>query len=69
MSEPVACSVAERDHLAALWQAHQRAERDLRVAFTTFCLAHGIPDCGAQLLGIGAESVTVQRPSEPLPHG
>lgn len=56
MVSPVAvvepCSKVEREFFTSLLLEHERARRDVALAFTAFCHAHGVP------LGSELESVT-----------
>jgi len=65
---PIPCTTDEATMLRELVEAHQRAERDLVVAFTMFAKGHALPD-GCTLVGVTADAVNVQRPSSGLPHG
>ncbi len=37
------CSEDERQFFTQLFTAHARTGQDIKIAWTTFCLAHGLP--------------------------
>jgi hypothetical protein len=55
------CSKAEREFFAGLWAEHQRVQREVAVAFTAFCHAHGVP-IGSELEGVTEQGLLVKRP-------
>jgi hypothetical protein len=54
------CSKAEREFFAGLWADYKRTEREVAVAFTAFCHAHGVP-MPSTLEGVTEQGLLVKR--------
>jgi hypothetical protein len=56
------CSPAAHEMFRQLWAAHERAQRDLQVAWTAWCHGRGLPVTTA-LEGLSSEGLIVTRPA------